>query len=318
MLDREEKVGKERPEATKKQVEVDLRDLVARTAEVPREEIGPQSNLALDLGLDSLSIVELLCLIEEEMGVYVEEERLSPQATVGDLEAILADVQRAQALTPFPEWPLGFPARAARTLLQRTLMDPLLALLCPTRARGLENLENLSGPLLFSANHTSHLDTLLVLKVLPRRYRWRLSLAAAADYWFANPLLGSLTALLINSFPMARYGNVRPGMEHTVDLIDRGWSVLIYPEGTRSLSGEMQAFKPGVGLLAVELGVPVVPIYLRGVHAILPKGSGVPRRGPVVVTIGAPLCFPPGMDHGKAAQQLECEMRRLAALSGCK
>lgn len=310
-LGKEEKVGKERPEVTKKRVEVDLRDLVAQTAGVPRKEISPQSTLGLDLGLDSLSIVELLCLIEEEMGIHVEEGRLSPQATVGDLEAILADVQRAEASTLFPEWPLGFPARAARTLLQQTLMDPLLALLCPIQARGLENLEDLSGPLLFSANHTSHLDTLVVLKVLPRRYRWRLSVAAAADYWFANPLLGSLTALLSSSFPMARQGNARPSMEHTVDLIDRGWSVLIFPEGTRSPNGDMQPFKPGVGLLAVELGVPVVPIHLRGVYAILPKGSRVPRRGPVEVTIGAPLSFPPGMDHVQAAQQLEREIRRL-------
>jgi len=318
VLGREEKVRKERSEAPKKQVAVDLRDLLAQSAGVPREDIGPQSTLGLDLGLDSLSIVELLCLIEEQMGVSVEEGRLPHQATMGDLKAILEDVQRDEAPTPFPEWPLRFPARAARTLLQRTLMDPLLGLLCPTQARGLENLEDLSGPLLFAVNHTSHLDTLVVLKVLPRRYRWRLSVAAAADYWFVNRMLGTLIALLFNVFPMVRQGNVRPSMEHIVDLIDRGWSVLIYPEGTRSLSGEMQAFKPGVGLLAVELGVPVVPIHLRGAYAILPKGSGVPRRGPVDVTIGAPLCFPPGMDHAKAAQQLEREMRRLAALSDCK
>ncbi|MGB5933698.1 MAG: lysophospholipid acyltransferase family protein, partial [Anaerolineae bacterium] len=105
-----------------------------------------------------------------------------------------------------------------------------------------------------------------------------------------------------------------PSMEHAVDLIDRGWSVLIYPEGTRSLSGEMQPFKPGVGLLAVELGVPVVPIHLRGLYAILAKGSSVPRRGPVNVTIGAPLGFPPGMDHVEATQRVESEIRRLSAL----
>ena len=314
VLDREVKLGKEQREVTKKQVEVDLRDLVAQAAGVPREEIAPQSILGLDLGLDSLSVVELLCRIEEEMGVSVEEGQLPPQATVGDLEASLADVERVEALTPFQEWPLGFPARAARTLLQRTLMDPLLALLCPIQARGLENLEGLSGPLLFSANHTSHLDTLVVLKVLPKRYRWRLSVAAAADYWFANPLLGNLTAFLFNIFPMARQGNVRPSMEHSVDLIDRGWSVLIYPEGTRSLSGEMQPFKPGVGLLAVELGVPVIPIHLRGLYAILPKGSGVPRRGPVELTIGAPLRFPPGMDHVEATLHLQRAVRRLSGL----
>jgi long-chain acyl-CoA synthetase len=311
----ERKVVEERPEAMPKQAEVNLRDLVAQAAGVTREEIHPESALGLDLGLDSLSIVELLCLIEEKMGISIDEGRLPPQATVGDLEAILEDVESAEILTPFARWPLCFPATAARRLLQRALLDPLMAFLCPTQARGLENLEGLSGPLLFSANHTSHLDTPVVLKVLPKRFRWRLAAAAAADYWFANPLVGNLTALLLNSYPMARYGNVRPSMEHTVDLIDRGWSVLIYPEGTRSLSGEMQPFKPGVGLLAVGLGVPVVPIHLRGVYAILPKGSGAPRRGPVEVTIGEPLRFPPGTDHTQAARQLEREISRLSALS---
>ena len=243
----------------------------------------------------------------------MEEGRLPTQPTVGDLEAILADVERVEESTPFPEWPAGAAARAARILLQRMLLDPLLALLCPTKVKGLENLEDLSGPALFSANHTSHLDTPVVLKVLMRRYGSRLSVAAAADYWFANPLLGNLTALLLNAFPMARQGNVRPSMEHIVDLVDRGWSVLIFPEGTRSLSGELQPFKPGVGLLAVELGIPVVPIQLCGLHTVLPKGSRVPRRGPVEVTIGAPLRFLPGMDYVQAAQQLEREIRRLSA-----
>jgi long-chain acyl-CoA synthetase len=301
VLQGERKVVEERPEAPERQAEVDLRDLVAQAAGVPREEIHPQSALGLDLGLDSLSIVELLCLIEEKMGISVEEGRLPPRATVGDLESIVGDVHSAGILTPFAQWPLGSAATAARRLLQQALMDPLMAFLCPTQVRGLENLEGLSGPLLFSANHTSHLDTPVVLRVLPKRFRWRLAAAAAADYWFANRLVGNLTALLLNSYPMARYGNVRPSMEHTVDLIDRGWSVLIYPEGTRSLSGEMQPFKPGVGLLGVELGVPVVPIHLRGVYAILPKGSAVPRRGPVEVTVGAPLRFPDGPCPGGPA-----------------
>ena len=313
MLDREERVGEEQPGTMERRVEADLRDLVAEISGVPREEITAQSSLGLDLGLDSLSIVELLCLIEEKRGVYVEEGRLSPQATVGDLEAIIEGVQEREPATHFPQWPQSLLARAARTLLQQTLVDPVLALLCPTRVGGLENLEGISTPLLFSANHTSHLDTLVVLKALPGKHRWRLSVAAAADYWFANPLLGGLSSLLFNGFPMARQGNVRPSLEHSVDLIDCGWSVLIFPEGTRSPSGEMQSFKPGVGLLAVELGVPVIPIHLRGAHAILPKGSRLPRRGPVQVTIGAPLRFPPGTDHAQAAQQLEREIRRLSA-----
>jgi len=313
VLATDERLAEERPEVASRQVDLDLHHLVAQIAGLPPDEIGPQSVLGLDLGLDSLSIMELLYLIEEEMGISVEEGRLPTQATVGDLEAMLADVERVEESTPFPEWPAGAAARAARILLQRMLLDPLLALLCPTKVKGLENLEDLSGPALFLANHTSHLDTPVVLKVLLRRYGSRLSVAAAADYWFANPLLGNLTALLLNAFPMARQGNARPSMEHIVDLVDRGWSVLIFPEGTRSPNGELQPFKPGVGLLAVELGIPVVPIQLCGLHTVLPKGSRVPRRGPVEVTIGAPLRFLPGMDYVQAAQQLEREIRRLSA-----
>ena len=306
-----DKFAEEQPEIPSRQIDSDLRHLVAKIAGLPREDIGPQSVLGLDLGLDSLSIVELLCLIEEEMSISVEEGQLPAQATVGDLEAILADVERLEEPTIFPDWPAGLAVRATRILLQRVLVDPLLAFLCPTQVKGLENLVDISGPALFIANHTSHLDTPVVLKVLLRRYGSRLSAAAAADYWFANPLLGNLIALLFNAFPMARQGNARPCMEHIVDLVDRGWSVLIFPEGTRSPNGELQPFKAGVGLLAVELGIPVVPIKLSGLQQVLPKGSWLPRRGPVTVTIGASLRLLPGMDYVQATQQLEREIRRL-------
>ena len=313
VLGADEKLVEVKPEIPSRRTDSDLRHLVAKIAGLPPEKISTQRVLGLDLGLDSLSIVELLCLIEEQMSISVEEGQLPAQATVGDLEALLADVERLEEPTDFPAWPAGLAARATRILLQRVLVDPLLAFLCPTQVKGLENLADISGPVLFIANHTSHLDTPVVMKVLLRRYGSRLSAAAAADYWFTNPLLGNLTALLFNAFPMARQGNARPSMEHIVDLVDRGWSVLIFPEGTRSPNGELQPFKAGVGLLAVELGIPVVPIQLCGLHTILPKGSWVPRRGPVEVTIGAPLRFLPGMDYVQATQQLEREICRLSA-----
>ena len=301
-----------RPVATTRKAAVDLLDVVAEISAVERGQIRPQSSLGLDLGLDSLSIAELLCLIEETLGVYVDEGRLPPQATVGDLEAILIDSGELAAPAEFPLWPLGLPARAARTVLQKVILNPLLTVFCPTLVRGLENLGERSGPFLFAANHSSHLDTPVVLKVLHRKYGGRLSVAAAADYWFAHPWTGFPAFLLFNAFPMARRGNARPSMEHAVSLIDRGWSVLIFPEGTRSTSGEMLSFKAGVGLLAVELGVPVVPLYLRGLHAVLPKGSVIPRRMHVEVRIGLPMKFPPWTDHHQAAQQVEEAFHRLS------
>ena len=249
------------------------------------------------------------------MGMHVDEARLPQQATVADLESVLATAEQVAPPVEFPGWPFRLPTRVVRFLLQRLVMEPLLAVLCPLRVRGLENLGDLSGPVLFAANHSSHLDAPMMLRVLGKRYSWRLAVAAAADYWFTNPLLGVFTVLLFNSFPMARRGNVRPSMEHTIDLIDEGWSVLIYPEGTRSLTGKMQTFRPGVGLLAAELGVPVVPIHLGGLFQVLPKGAHFPRRGPVEVSIGGPLHFSPGMDHTEAARQLEGEIRKLAGLS---
>jgi long-chain acyl-CoA synthetase len=300
------------PKPAVRPVSVDVYDLVAQLSEVPRDEISPTSTLGLDLGLDSLSIVELLCLIEEEMGVHVDEGQIPAQATVDDLMALMAHSETAGEATRFPEWPLGQPARSVRSFLHTVLMRPALASLCVISVSGSENLGQVTAPVLLSANHTSHLDTPLVRSVLPLSISSKLAVAAAADYWFANPLLGSFTSLLLNSFPMARKGNIRPSMEHTVDLIDRGWSVLIFPEGTRSPNGEMQRFKSGVGLLAVEVGVPVVPIHLHGAYAVLPKGASIPRRGPVHVSIGAPLCFPPGTTHGEATAQLERAIRQLA------
>jgi long-chain acyl-CoA synthetase len=312
----QEDIGQEsKPEVAETPGKMDLYDLVARTAGVPREQIGPLSTLGLDLGLDSLSVVELLCMVEEELGVFVEEARIRPEATVGDLVSILAEDTGISEQPVFPVWPRRTPARTARAVLQWMVISPLLAVLCPTQVTGLEHLENLPGPLLFSANHTSHLDTPILRKVLPAGYRRRLSVAAAADYWFANPLLGFSSSLLFNSYAMARRGAVRPSMEHTVDLVDAGWSVLIFPEGTRSPDGHMQPFKTGVGLLAVELGVPVVPIFLRGVYEVFPKGAWAPHRGPVEVTIGEPLRFPPRMDHAEAAKGIEQKIRELGGSS---
>ena len=145
--------------------------------------------------------------------------------------------------------------------------------------------------MLFIANHTSHLDSAVLLSALPPRLRRRVAVAAAADYFFARPLVGPTVAFLLNAFPFSRTTAVRPTLEHCAALLDARWSILLYPEGTRSTTGKIGEFKSGVGLLAVELDVPVVPIYLDGLQDILPKGRTVPRRGPVSVTFGQPVSF---------------------------
>jgi long-chain acyl-CoA synthetase len=139
----------------------------------------------------------------------------------------------------------------------------------------------ISGPVLLIANHASHLDALTVLAALPPAVRRRTAVAAAADYFFERRPLATLVSLALGAFPFHRQGAVSTSLAQCGDLADAGWSLLIFPEGTRSPDGRLQPFKAGIGLLARELGLPVVPIYLAGLYAVLPKGRCWPRPGPV-------------------------------------
>jgi long-chain acyl-CoA synthetase len=252
--------------------------------------IGPSSDLVLDLGLDSLARVELAVRLEHELGLSLEDGDLARVVTVGDLARLVEEGPTVPPTQPFPDWALEQPIRAMRSVLQWALLFPAHAVVChPFTIEGRERLERVDGPVLLVPNHCSHLDTPSILRALPRRLRSRVAVAAAADYFFRTRALAVVMPLLLNAFPFSREGAVRSSLEHCGDLVDHGWSVLVYPEGTRSVTGRLQPFRSGTGLLAAELRVPVVPIGIAGTHALLPKGSRRPRRGPVTVRIGVPL-----------------------------
>jgi long-chain acyl-CoA synthetase len=229
--------------------------------------------------------------------------------SIADLQQMV-EAGRSSERPNFSAWPRGRVARTVRSVLQRAAFA-FLGRFAPTSATGIENLDCIDGPVLFVANHTSHLDSAVLLSALPVRHRRRVAVAAAADYFFARPLLGSLVALLLNAFPFSRTTAVRPTLEHCATLLDSKWSILLYPEGTRSMTGTIGEFKAGVGLLAVELEVPVIPVYLDGLQRILPKGRTVPRRGPVSVTFGSAMTFEGSTSYGDVASRLEDAVRAL-------
>ena len=150
-------------------------------------------------------------------------------------------------------------ARLARGFLQQGLVFPLMTLVYGLRVSGRDNLAGLSGPVLFACNHHLGLDNPLILRAINRRWRRRLAVAAASELW-RNPVWWVLNPLLGNGFPIAREGPVRPSLENLGRIIDRGWSVLIYPEGVLTVGGPMKPFMQGVGLVAVEGRIPVVPL----------------------------------------------------------
>ncbi|MCH7789978.1 MAG: 1-acyl-sn-glycerol-3-phosphate acyltransferase [Acidobacteria bacterium] len=133
----------------------------------------------------------------------------------------------------------------------------------PERA-GLDRLEDLEGPAIFVANHHSHLDTALMLSTLPDPWRHHIVVGAAADYFFGSPITGALSAFAIGAIPIERSKVGRRSANLARDLIDDGWSLLLFPEGGRSPDGWGQPFRGGAGYLAVRCGVPVVPVHIVG------------------------------------------------------
>ncbi|MGE5690246.1 MAG: AMP-binding protein [Pseudomonadota bacterium] len=276
--------------------------------------IDAASDLTLDLGLDSLGLVELAVRLERELGLSVEDGDLATATTVGELVALAEAGEAVSPPVAFPWWALRRPARVLRAGLQAALLFPAHAVVCkPFRVEGRAELAAVEPPVLLVANHASHLDTPSILRALPRRLRARVAVAAAADYFFRARVLRVLTPLLLNGFPFSREGAVRSSLDHCGDLADRGWSILVYPEGTRSPAGRLQPFRSGSGLLAVELGMPVVPVAVAGTHALWPKGRRLPRRGPVVVRFGQPVRVGSSDAHADVAAQLARAVATLLA-----
>ena len=212
-----------------------------------------------------------------------------------------------------PRWSLSPWARALRRPAHWWFVDRQVRRLCsPLSVEGLENLAEVNGPAIFIANHTSHFDAYLVPSVLPPRLRYRTAMAAAADRWYARKKLrAAWFSLLVNIYPIQRGGG-RAALAYSEGLLERGWSLIIFPEGTRAKRGHMEAFKYGVAILALGQRVPVVPIHLAGTTGILPPGERRVRRAPVSVRIGAPLTFEPDTPLQEAVLRLE-EVVRVTA-----
>jgi long-chain acyl-CoA synthetase len=287
--------------------------VVASVAGVPTQEVLPTTRLSSDLDLDSLRRVELLGVIEEELGVFVDDDALQPDATVADLIA-LVDAGRETKRNPGSwSWPLSPAVRAVGLTFQVLLMYPFVSLCYRVRTTGLEHLDGIDGPVLFTPNHCLHLDNAIILTRLPIGTRWKLSVAAAADTIYGNPVQGVMASVIANAFPLQREGGVRKSLELLGTRLDRGFNVLLYPEGKLTLGGPLQPFKSGAGLIAVEGATPIVPVKVRIHRMAMVDMRRFPGRfrGDVEFVIGAPIWFDADTDHATATTRLEAAVAAL-------
>jgi 1-acyl-sn-glycerol-3-phosphate acyltransferase len=180
----------------------------------------------------------------------------------------------------------------------------------PLRILGVENLERVSGPVIFAAHHESHTDTPIVLAALPKKFREQLVIAAAADVLFTNPVTGVLAALLLGAVPIERKASALANLREMSQLLGRGCSLLIYPRGGCSADGSVGEFKPGVGLLARLTKAQVVLVGIKGSRDALPLDSKWPKPAEVTVIFSAPRIYA----HTSAeafATDLQMEMARM-------
>jgi 1-acyl-sn-glycerol-3-phosphate acyltransferase len=218
----------------------------------------------------------------------------------------------ARSTRVFPtRWARGPVVRAVREVALGVGMNALLRSQVSVHAHGLDVLDRIEGPVVFVANHSSHVDTPLILNTLPARWRRRTAVAAAADYFFDTWWRAAGSAVLFNTFPIERRGGAlsnTPGY-----LIRDGWSIVVYPEGTRSRDGWTQPFKLGAAFMASSAGVPVVPLALRGTFNAMPHEQGWPSPGrpPVSIRYGEPVVPREGEGPRELAKRIEAAMAAL-------
>ena len=281
-----------------------------------------------ELGLSSLERVELMVALEGRFQTRLDESSFAVAGSIADLKQLIEHppaVAEIDEPVEFPSWNRTWPVRFVRRLSLATWILPLARVFAHARVEGLEHLKTLEGPVLFASNHQSHMDVPVILLALPGRWRARLATAMLKEFfkahftpagytwrqWFTNSLNYYLACFYFNTFPIPqREAGARQTLKYIGELTGGGWSVLIFPEGERAVTGAIKPFRGGIGMMASRLELPVVPVRLDGVDRILPLGSQLIRPGRVRVAFGAPLRLR-GDDFANLAAQVEAAVKAL-------
>jgi len=280
----------------------------------------PQVGSDAELNMSSLDRVELMSALEERYQVDLSEAKFSEVKTVGQLEELLRNPPKARVEIRYPRWPQSRFITAIRIFVYYLLVWPATYLLAAPRIRGRENLRGVRSPALVISNHITYVDIGWILAGLPAAFRHRLATAMRAErletmirppkeMGFFEALSERVSYFLVfalfNVFPLPRESGFRQSFSFAGDLADRRWNILIFPEGMTTPDGELHPFRAGIGLLAKELNLPVIPVRLDGLYDMKKANRILHKPGRVRVTIGAPLRFSSEMDAMQIARELE-------------
>jgi long-chain acyl-CoA synthetase len=325
-----------------------LAELLTRITGRAAQTLIPDASLESGLGLSSLERVELLSALEDRYQVDLNETNFANAATVGDLEKLLRDTAVAsrqslvvgkpserpttddQRLTGlafhYPRWTLRWPTTWLRLASHYLLARPAVFLLGWPRVTGRENLRGVRGPLLVVSNHVADVDVGFIQTALPARLRHKLATATGGEalerlrspapdrVWFKriyDRVQWTLGVSLLNLFPLPRQSGFRKSFAYAGEAVDRGYSVLVFPEGKHTQDGKLCPFRSGVGLLANNLRIPILPMRIDGLFEVKNAGKKIAAPGKICVRIGKPMRFAPESDPEEIARTLQSTVENL-------
>ncbi|MEG4533979.1 AMP-binding protein [Microcoleus sp. D2_18a_D3] len=255
---------------------------IAQYLKLRPEEIDIQAPLTC-YGLDSIQAVSIIASLEEQLNLQLTPDLLDIYPSIVQLSKYLSDRTATTNSSPVANY---FHQPTAAKLVwngTRIFYNRWLQM----EVQGLANIPQ-NQPYLLAANHTSHLDSGAVIVALGEQVD-NVAVLSAQDYFFNTPLKGWLFKTFLNLIPFDRQKNFLAALRECQSRISPRNPILIFPEGTRSITGDLQPFQAGLGLLALKLNIPLIPVNIQGTFEVLPKGKILPRKHPIRVTFGAPL-----------------------------
>jgi long-chain acyl-CoA synthetase len=316
-----------------------LHELLSRITGRPMKDLTPETSLENGLGLSSLERVELAGAIEDRYQIDLSDTNFTNAITVGELGKLLQGERRSVAQsndTPkqsdqaanihFPGWVLRWPSTWLRIAAHYVLLRPAIFLLAHPAVIGKEKLREVRGPLVIVSNHLSDVDVGFIQYALPPRIRHRLATATRGEalatlhspspsrMWLTriyNRVQWTLGVLLLNLFPLPQQSAFRKSFAYAGEAVDRGYSVLVFPEGKHSKDGKVSDFRSGIGLLAKNLAIPILPMRIDGLFEIKNAGKKFARPRKIRVLIGSPIRFAPAVSPEEIAASLKAAVENL-------
>ena len=286
---------KKTPKLKKEIYSKELYNIISRTLK-PAEKIMPNSYLTKDLNMDSLKRIQLVSEIENNFGIELDEADITEKTKVADLEKIMKKEQKSKK-TLFKKWPLNPINAAIRYFFQKLMYLPIIKFFTKTEYFGLENIKNIKTPVIIASNHQSAFDVAIIIKKL----KIKTACAASSDYVFGigaeeklskrlyRKFTGFFTAMFFNAYPFGQTIGINTSFEFTGELLDKNYSIILFPEAQRTETGKIQPFMQGIGFLALNMNVPIVPVKIQGLFEILPAGKKIPKFGKSFVKFGKPI-----------------------------